>query len=181
VGFPSVEEALTAAGLAGVDAVAVPGLPSRHAVETALDLASSGVSVFAIGVGRSAPDALRRLVSCAPPSHRAGIRRRLALALGGVVAQQLVPRRDDAERVAVFDLLHPSPEARWLVAEGAWGVLESHIEGAGGPHLASLDGALAAHVLSGVVEARVAAEHAGDRDAFVRRPGVAQALDATRV
>ena len=179
-GFTTVEEALAVAGPAGVDAVAVPRLPTLGAVERALDLASSGVAVFVVEAGRSAPDALRRLVSKAPAGGRRGLRRRLALALSGVVAQQLVPRRDDNEPVAVFDLLHPSPQARWLVAEGAWGVLESHMEGGDGPHLASLDAALSRLVLDGVVDAQTAAEHAGDRDAFVRRPGVAQALDAVQ-
>jgi twitching motility protein PilT len=93
-------------GLAGVlrhdpDVVVAGALPDLAALEPALDAATGGALVVAAVTAGDAGEAVRRLVSMAPPHRRARVRGALASAARAVLAQRLVRREGGGRRPEV--------------------------------------------------------------------------------
>jgi twitching motility protein PilT len=109
---PSAAAALRAALRQDADVIAIGDLRDGDSVELALTAAETGHLVLA-GVGaRDAVTAIARTLDLAEVGERAALRARLAAALRGVVAQQLVPRTSGKGRVAAVELLLLDDEAR---------------------------------------------------------------------
>lgn len=108
------------------DLIAVSSLDGDETLGAALDVAEAGRLVVG---GLTAPDA-RRAVSRLFGRAAAGDRERIAEALGGVLAQRLVPKRDGSGFCLAVELLVVTPTVREALrrAAASGGPLDPDIE-----------------------------------------------------
>jgi twitching motility protein PilT len=115
---PTASAALRAALRQDADVLVVGDLRDAESVELATFAAETGRLVLA-GIGaRDATSAVDRLAELGG-AERPGLRGRIAHALRGIVAQQLVRRADGRGRLAVVELLLCDDETRTDLASAA--------------------------------------------------------------
>ncbi|MBX3158633.1 MAG: PilT/PilU family type 4a pilus ATPase [Deltaproteobacteria bacterium] len=173
---PSVAEALRGAGREDADVILVGELHGAEAIRLALELASSGGLVLAAIRAGSASAAIERCIDAFPADQQAQIRNRLADALAGVLAQQLLERADGAGRIAVHEVVIGDAALASLIREGDTAQLASAIRTGAAGGAQALDATLDRLVREGIVTAGDALEAALDRDAFAKLPHVAHEL-----
>jgi twitching motility protein PilT len=116
---PTTAAAVRAALRQDVDVAVVGELRDPETVDLCVLAAETGRLVLAGLAARDAVCALGRLLELGAAQERPALRTRLAGALRGVVAQQLVPRADGKGRVAAAELLLIDDETRRLLREPA--------------------------------------------------------------
>ncbi len=115
LGFP---QALRAALRQNPDVIVVGEVRDADTAQLALTAAGMGPLVIAVVRQPDTASALEYLVGLQPPEQQGQASWQLASVLEGAVAQVLLPRRDGAGRVAVFEVLMATPAVRTLVREG---------------------------------------------------------------
>jgi len=102
---PSISQAVRAALRQAPNVIAVGELKDRESMALALDAAESGHLVLSTFNTPNASKTIERFVSAFPAAEQAVVRERLAKALRCVVCQRLIPRRQDGERVGVYQIV----------------------------------------------------------------------------
>lgn len=104
---PSISHAMRAALRQAPNVIVVGELKDRESMELALDAAESGHLVLSTLNTVNAAKTIERFVGVFPATEQAAVRERLARMLRYVVRQRLIPRKQDGERVAVFEIVTP--------------------------------------------------------------------------
>lgn len=167
--FPNFRIALCAALRQPPHVILLGAIPDRETMELALEAAEAGHLVLS---SLRTPDAARtfdHILCLFPEARHAGIRARLAAAVRIVVSQRLLPRKDGAGCVAVFEILCSTPRVRACLKEGhgIGPALEAAILEGGSDGMQSFGGELARLVKEGILDGA----SAGGEDAFLRRLG----------
>jgi twitching motility protein PilT len=116
---PSVAHAMRAALRQVPNVIAVGELKERETSELALDAVEAGHLVLSTLTAPNAAKAVERLVAAFASNEQASARDRLARILRLVVCQRLIPRKQNGERVAVFEVVRgDSPALGLQGAEG---------------------------------------------------------------
>ncbi|HEX6803554.1 MAG TPA: ATPase, T2SS/T4P/T4SS family [Terriglobales bacterium] len=156
---PSVAQALHAALRQAPNVIVVGELKDREAVELVLDAAEAGHLVLSTLNTMTAQKAVERLLGWFASSEQASLRQRLGRILRCVVCQRLIPRTQEGERMAVFEIVKPD----WLLATGeASGAAERNFTG-------GLDTEIERLARSGVITPEAALAHALDPVALSQR------------
>jgi twitching motility protein PilT len=113
---PSVSHAMRAALRQAPNVIAVGELKERETSELALDAAEAGHLVLSTLTAPNATKAVERLVAAFASNDQASLRDRLARIFRLVVCQRLIPRKQNGERVAVFELVRADSPALGLQA-----------------------------------------------------------------
>jgi twitching motility protein PilT len=178
---PTFAAAMRTAGRENPDVVVVGELRTPETVKLALQLASSGVLVFATAHTNGAAPTLERMVSSFPAEEQSQIRGMLAEALAGLVAQQLLVTPDGKGRVAVHEILIGSPAVSALVRENKSGQLTSVMQAGQAQGMQTMDMALERLLTQNKIAAEDALDSAVDREMFAQviarvRPDLAEIL-----
>lgn len=173
---PTFADAIRSAGRENADVILVGELRSPETMRLALQLASFGVLIFATVHTNSAAATIDRFVNAFPASQQPAIRGMLAESLVGVVAQQLLRRKDGTGRVAVHEVLVGTTGVSATIREGRTSMIPSLIQGGRKDGMLGMDAALEALVREGVVSAADALAKALDKEAFGKIDAVAQGL-----
>jgi len=99
------------------DVVLVGEMRDRETIEAALTVAETGHLVLSTLHTGSAVQTITRIVDAFPPHQQAQVRAQLSLVLQGVVAQQLVHRRDGTGRVLAAEVMVATSAIRNLIRE----------------------------------------------------------------
>lgn len=99
------------------DIVLVGELRDPETIEAALTIAETGHLVFGTLHTNSAVQTLNRIINVFSADQQDQIRTLLSFVLQGVVAQQLLPKSFTKGRVAVQEILIPTPAIRNLIRE----------------------------------------------------------------
>ena len=120
VGFDtnSFASGLRAALRQDPDIILVGEMRDLETISTAVTAAETGHLVFSTLHTNDATQAVDRMIDVFPPHQQQQMRIQLASVLQGVIAQQLLPRRDRKGRVAAFEILIANPAVRNLIREG---------------------------------------------------------------
>jgi twitching motility protein PilT len=102
---PGISHALRAALRQAPNVIAVGELKDNESIALALDAAESGHLVLSTLNSPNAAKAIDRLVAAFAASEESVTRERLARTLRCVICQRLIPRKQDGERLAVFQLV----------------------------------------------------------------------------
>jgi twitching motility protein PilT len=94
------------------DVVVIGDMSDPETVDTALKAAETGRLVIATMPTPDVATTVERILSTLPKEERSITRMRLSEALRAVIAQQLLPRRGDAGRVAALEILLGTPAVR---------------------------------------------------------------------
>jgi twitching motility protein PilT len=173
---PSFTEAMRSAGRENADVVLVGELRGPETMRLALQMASSGVLVFATVHTNSAAATIDRFVNAFPNAEQTAVRGMLAECLTGIVAQQLLKRSGGRGRIAVQEILISSRAVGSTIREGKTRMIPSLIQSGVGEGMQTMDSALDALVQAGEVDPVEAWEKASDKEAFAKLPHVAKVL-----
>jgi twitching motility protein PilT len=163
---PTVTQAMKAALRQAPNVIAVGELKDREIMELALEGAETGHVVLSTLNTLNAQQTVQRFVGAFPAEEQRLVRDRLARMLRFVVAQRLVPRRDDGERTAIFEILRAGSESfEQLLRHEP----QHHPEAIDN----NIDLQIEQLVRAGIVDAEIAMSHAIDPVGLARRLGIA--------
>ena len=150
------------------DVILVGEMRDMDTISIAVRAAETGHLVLATLHTSDAAQTINRIIDVFPPYQQQQIRTQLSLTLQGIVAQQLLPRKDGAGRVAAVEVLVATPAARNLIREGKSHQLLSVIQTGAKAGMQSMDGALQELCRAGIVTDEEALLRAGDQENFLR-------------
>jgi twitching motility protein PilT len=167
----SFHEALRASLRQDPDVILVGEMRDLETMATAVTAAETGHLVLSTLHTNDAAQAVHRIVDVFPPAQQWQIRHQLALALNGIVVQQLVPRADGHGRVPAVELLLATYAVRNHIRNDHLQKLHNEITLGKRHGMISLEESLAQLVHRGAIdleEARVRASHPDAFEALVR-------------
>ncbi|HWR43654.1 type IV pilus twitching motility protein PilT [Sporomusa sp.] len=164
----SFGNALRAALREDPDVILVGEMRDVETISIAITAAETGHLVFATLHTGDAAQTIDRIIDVFPPYQQQQIRIQLSLTLQGIVAQQLLPRRDDAGRVAAVEVLMATPAVRNLIREGKTHQLVSVIQTGAKTGMQAMDMSLRDLYRRGIVTYDEALARAMDQETFVR-------------
>lgn len=99
------------------DIILVGEMRTLDTIETALTAAETGHLVLTTLHTNSAPNTIDRIVAVFPPEQQQQIRLQLSMTLRGILAQQLLPKKDGSGRVAACEVMIPNDAIRSLIRD----------------------------------------------------------------
>lgn len=99
------------------DVVLIGELRDLETIEAALTVAETGHLTLATLHTNSAVQTMNRIIDVFPPHQQSQIRTQLSFVLEGIVAQQLIPRKNGQGRVIGVEVLVPNSAIRNLIRE----------------------------------------------------------------
>ncbi|MEA2446038.1 MAG: twitching motility protein PilT [Thermoleophilales bacterium] len=139
----SFGKALKAALRQDPDVILVGEMRDLETMQTALTAAETGHLVFATLHTQDTAQTVDRIVDSFPPEQQHQVRSQLAIALQGIVTQQLLPTADGQGRIACCEVLVPTPAVRNLIREGKSHQIYSALQTGGSSGMQTMDAALA--------------------------------------
>jgi twitching motility protein PilT len=153
------------------DVILVGEMRDMETIATALTAAETGHLVFATLHTQDAPQTIDRIIDVFPAGQQAQIRVQLAVALQGVVTQQLLPTADGSGRCCACEVMIPTPAVRNLIREGKTHQLYSVLQTGGQVGMQTMDACLAQLVRKGTLSRTVAEERSSTPDELRRLLG----------
>src|SRR3954468_14474509 len=138
----SFSHALKAALRQDPDVILVGEMRDLETMETALTAAETGHLVFATLHTQDTSQTVDRIVDAFPTAQQSQVRVQLAMALQGIVTQQLLPTADGKDRVVACEVLVPTPAVRNLIREGKTHQIYSALQTGGQHGMQTMDAAL---------------------------------------
>ncbi len=160
------------------DIILIGEMRDPETIQTALTAAETGHLVFATLHTQDAARSVERIVDSFPADGRELVRTQLAGTLRGIVSQTLCRRADGGGRVPAVEVLITTPAVRALIREGRQHQLYSTIHSGGDVGMQTLDQALAALVLQGLITYETGLDKARDVEAYERLCGRAAGYGA---
>ncbi len=99
------------------DVVLIGEMRDLETISSALRVAETGHMTLATLHTNSAAQTINRIVDVFPPHQQDQVRVQLSFVLEGIVAQQLIPRKDGRGRALAVEILIPTPAIRNLIRE----------------------------------------------------------------
>jgi twitching motility protein PilT len=165
--------ALKAALRQDPDVILVGEMRDMETIGTAITAAETGHLVFATLHTQDAPQTIDRIIDVFPSEQQGQIRVQLAVALQGVVTQQLLPTADGSGRVAGCEILMPTPAVRNLIREGKTHQLYSVMQTGASVGMQTMDAHLAALVRGGRITRQLAEDRSSSPEELRRLIGAA--------
>jgi twitching motility protein PilT len=99
------------------DVVLIGEMRDLETIEAALRVSETGHLTFATLHTNSAIQTINRIIDVFPPHQQEQVRTQLSFVLEGIMAQQLMPKRNGQGRVLAVEVLVPNPAIRNLIRE----------------------------------------------------------------
>ncbi len=99
------------------DVVLIGEMRDLETIEAALRVSETGHLTLATLHTNSAIQTINRIIDVFPPHQQDQVRVQLSFVLEGIIAQQLIPRKDGRGRVLAVEILVPNPAIRNLIRE----------------------------------------------------------------
>jgi twitching motility protein PilT len=99
------------------DVILIGEMRDLETIESALTVAETGHLTFATLHTNSAIQSINRVIDVFPPHRQEQIRVQLSFVLEGVIAQQLIPKKNGRGRALALEVLLFSPAIRNLIRE----------------------------------------------------------------
>lgn len=145
------------------DVILVGEMRDPETADAVLTVAETGHFILTTGHAPSATQAIERIIDLFPPHQRSLAQVRLASLLVGALCQTLVPRADGAGRVAAVEIMLGNPAAKNLIREGKIYQLPNVIRTHREIGMISMDEALVALYLKGVITGKSVLDVCNDR------------------
>jgi twitching motility protein PilT len=169
----SFGQALKAALRQDPDVILVGEMRDLETIGTAITAAETGHLVFATLHTQDAPQTVDRIIDVFPSAQQSQIRTQLAVALQGIVTQQLLPTADGKGRCCATEILMPTPAVRNLIREGKTHQLYSVMQTGGAQGMQTMDAALAQLVRAGTITRKLAEARSSTPEELRRLMGAA--------
>src|SRR5437764_633793 len=153
----SFSEALKAALRQDPDVILVGEMRDLETISTALTAAETGHLVFATLHTQDTAQTIDRVIHVFPAHQQGQVRVQLAVALQGILTQQLLPTADGSGRAVATEVLVPNPAVRNLIREGKTHQIYSVLQTSSAGGMQTMDASLAALVRHGQFTQQLAA------------------------
>jgi twitching motility protein PilT len=168
---PTFAAALKAALRQDPDVILVGEMRDIETIGTAITAAETGHLVFATLHTQDAPQTIDRIIDVFPAAQQGQVRVQLAVALQGVMTQQLLPTADGSGRCCAAEVMIPTPAVRNLIREGKTHQLYSVLQTGGQVGMQTMDASLAGLVRAGKITRQLAEERSSTPDELRRLLG----------
>jgi twitching motility protein PilT len=148
------------------DVVLVGEMRDLETIGLALSAAAMGVLVYGTLHTNSAPKTIDRIIDVYPTDQQAQVRTMLAESLRGVVAQQLLRKKEGGGRVAVNEILLGSHAVSNIIREGKIDRITSVLQSGKREGMVAMDDSLDDLVKQGVIDGRDAYMKANEKKRF---------------
>ncbi|MBC9784955.1 type IV pilus twitching motility protein PilT [Heliobacterium chlorum] len=145
------------------DVILVGEMRDLESIQIAITAAETGHLVFSTLHTQTAALAVNRIIDVFPSHMRNQICQQLAGSLQGIVAQQLIPKRDGKGRVAAIEILLSTAAVRNLIREGKEHQLYSVMQTGRAAGMQTMDQALADLFAKGLITREAALEYCVDQ------------------
>jgi twitching motility protein PilT len=169
----SFSDALKAALRQDPDVILVGEMRDLETMSTALTAAETGHLVFATLHTQDTSQTVDRIVDAFPTEQQGQVRVQLAMALQGIVTQQLLPTADGHGRAVACEVLVPTPAVRNLIREGKTHQIYSALQTGGAHGMQTMDANLADLVRGGKITRELALKRSSTPDELTRLLGQA--------
>src|SRR4051794_14433382 len=167
----SFSDALKAALRQDPDVILVGEMRDLETMSTALTAAETGHLVFATLHTQDTSQTVDRIVDAFPTGQQQQVRVQLAMALQGIVTQQLLPTPDGRERTVACEILVPTPAVRNLIREGKTHQIYSALQTGGAHGMQTMDAALVELVRTGRITRELAQKRSSTPEELMRLMG----------
>ncbi len=147
------------------DVIVVGEMRDLETIALAITAAETGHLCFATLHTNDAPSAVDRMVDVFPENQQQQVRVQLASVLQGVIAQQLIVKKDGSERTAARELMVVTPAIANLVREGKTHMIYTAIDTGGKYGMITMDKSLTELIRTGHVSAEEGLAKARDPEA----------------
>jgi twitching motility protein PilT len=154
---PSISHAMRAAFRQAPNVIVVGELKDRESMELALDAAETGHLVLSTMNTVNAAKTVERFVGLFPTAEQTAVRERLSRMLRYVICQRLIPRKQDGERVAVYQIVASESLQTYLQ-----GSQDQNREGQPVSSASAIDREIERLVRAGIISAETALAHVSD-------------------
>jgi len=145
------------------DVILVGEMRDPETADAVLTVAETGHFILTTGHAPSATQAMERIIDLFPPHQRHLAQTRLASLLVAALCQVLVPRSDGSGRVAAVEIMLGNPAVKSLIREGKLYQLPNVIRTHREMGMISLDEALVALYLKGIISGKTVLGYCNDR------------------
>jgi len=156
------------------DVILVGEMRDLETISLAITAAETGHLVFATLHTTDAMQTVDRMVDVFPPQQQQQIRMQLAVTLGGVICQSLLPIKGRPGRVASFEIMKATPAIRAVIREGKTHMIYNLIQSGADEGMIVLDQYLAGLVRNNLVEYEHALAKSSYPNEFARRCGISE-------
>lgn len=163
------------------DIILVGEMRDLETIQLAITAAETGHLVLSTLHTVDAAQTIDRIVDVFPPAQQAQIRTQMAVTLQAVISQTLIPRIDNDERIAAFEVMIATPAIRTLIREGKTHQIYLDIQTGSEMGMQTLDNALMKLVKEGKVDYEHALAKSSNPIDFQRRAihqGLVEVADA---
>lgn len=150
------------------DVILVGEMRDLETISTAITAAETGHLVFSTLHTNSAADAVDRVIDVFPPHQQQQIRIQFAGVVEGIIAQQLLPRKDGG-RSGAFEVLIANSAIRNLIREGKSFQIPTMIQTGRKEGMQCMDDCIYDLLMSNVIDRQTAIAYAQDQPAMERR------------
>lgn len=164
----SFASALRAAMREDPDIILVGEMRDLETIAGAITAAETGHLVFATLHTAGSAQTVDRIIDVFPPYQQQQIRVQLAATIQGIVAQQLLPRKDGQGRVAAVEIMIATPAVRNLIRESKTFQIPSQIQTGAKFGMQTMETALRELCRAGIVSREEALASAFDPEGLLR-------------
>jgi twitching motility protein PilT len=150
------------------DVILVGEMRDLETIHTAITAAETGHLVFATLHTQDAPQTIDRIIDVFPSEQQGQVRVQLAVALQGVLTQQLLPTADGSGRCCAVEIMVPTPAVRNLIREGKTHQLYSVLQTGGAVGMQTMDASLAELVRAGKITRSLAEDRSSTPEELKR-------------
>jgi twitching motility protein PilT len=151
----SIAEALKHAIRLDPDVIVVGEMRDHETAAAVVSLAETGHLVITTSHAPHAAQTIERIVDLFPNDERSIVQMRLASMLSAVLCQTLVPRADGSGRIAVVEIMRINSAIRNIIREGKTTLMANVVRDFREPGSITMDEALAALYLRGLIDMKV--------------------------
>jgi twitching motility protein PilT len=167
----SFADALKGALRQDPDVILVGEMRDLETIGTAITAAETGHLVFATLHTQDTPQTVDRIIDVFPAEQQGQVRAQLAVALQGIMTQQLLPTADGSGRCVATEILVPTAAVRNLIREGKTHQIYSVLQTGGAQGMQTMDAALAQLVRAGKITRQLAESRAHSVEELRRLAG----------
>jgi twitching motility protein PilT len=167
----SFASALRSAFREDPDVILIGEMRDLETIALAITAAETGHLVFGTLHTSSAAKTIDRIIDVFPTTQQAQVRTQLSESLSGVVAQQLLKRKDGKGRVAAVEILIGVPALANLIREGKTYQIPSIIQTGRREGMQTMDQAIVDLLKQGLITPEEAHARCVDRETFQRYLG----------
>ncbi len=167
----SFASALRSAFREDPDVILIGEMRDLETIALAITAAETGHLVLGTLHTGSAAKTVDRIIDVFPPTQQAQVRIQLSESLRGVIAQQLLKRKDETGRIAAVEILIGVPALAHLIREGKTYQIPSIIQTGRRERMQTMDQAIVDLLKQGVIRSEEAYDKCIDRETFQRYLG----------